>query len=80
MRQDEKQWRGICLHRKQSKKWDVTPVLIPKEYKYIPQLEVIFAERGNSSSHMKQKDTLPADHPGRIQRTIAHVAPVVHHI
>ena len=63
-------------YRKQSKKWDVTPVLTPKKYEYIPQLlKVIFAERENSPSNMKLKEALPVEHPGRIQHTIAHVAP-----
>ena len=63
-------------YRKQSKKWDVTPVLTPKKYEYIPQLlEVIFAERKNSSANMNQKGTYPPDHPARIQPTIAHIEP-----
>ena len=63
-------------YRKQSKKWDVTPLLMPKQYQYIPELlSVISKERENSSFALKHKDPVLTAHPSTIQKTIAHKPP-----
>lgn len=63
-------------YRKQSKKWDTTP-LLEKKYKYIPELILaISKQRERSSANLKQKTTRPSSHPSRIQKTIAHRPPV----
>lgn len=63
-------------YRKQSKKWDVTPLKTTKTYKYIPELiQAVFEERKASISSMKRPATLPEEHPTNIQHTIAHTQP-----
>ena len=63
-------------YRKQSKKWDVTPLKSNKTYKYIPELiQAVFEERMVSVSSMKRPMTLPENHPANIQHTIAHLQP-----
>ena len=63
-------------YRKQSKKWDVTPLKSNKTYKYIPELiQAVFEERTVSISSMKRAITLPENHPTKIQHTIAHLQP-----
>lgn len=64
-------------YRKQSKKWDVTPLLTPKKYDYIPELFTsIKRERHISSNNLKHKQTIASSHPSNIQQTIAHHPPV----
>ena len=63
-------------YRRQSKKWDVTPVKENKHYKYIPQLiAAIFTQRMTSADTLKQTIHLPNHHPANIQSTIAHTRP-----
>ena len=63
-------------YRKQSKKWDATPLKSNKTYKYINELvQAVFEERMVSVSSIKRPMTLPEDHPANIQHTIAHLQP-----
>ena len=60
-------------YRKQSKKWDVTPVKVKKDYKYIPELiSAIFEARKESHGTLRAKKYVQDDHPVNIQATIAH--------
>ena len=60
-------------YRKQSKKWDATPLKSNKTYKYIHEL--VQEERMMSVSSIKRPMTLPEDHLANIQHTIAHLQP-----
>jgi len=63
-------------YRKQSKRWDVTPVKTKKEYKCIPELmAAIFQARKESDDSLKSRKRLREDHPAHIQQTIAHCPP-----
>ena len=63
-------------YRKQSKKWDASPVKCEKAYKYVPELiQYIFEERNISDHGLKGKRIRPLEHPTNIQRTIAHTIP-----
>ena len=63
-------------YRRQSKKWDVTPVKCKKDYSYIPQLmATIFEACDESVRPLKSKQSLRQDHPENIQNTIAHIPP-----
>ena len=63
-------------YRKQTKRWDVTPLLVSKDYSYIPRLmEAISRERANSDENLKHKQAKPLDHPSNIQKTIGHRPP-----
>ena len=63
-------------YRKQSKKWDVTPVKTKKEYKYMPKvIAAIFQAYNKSNNSLKSKKRLREDHPVYIQDTIAHRPP-----
>lgn len=63
-------------YRKQSKKWDVTPVKAKKEYTYIPNLiSAIFEARKDSHGILRAKKRVQDDHPVNIQATIAHCLP-----
>lgn len=65
-------------YRKASKVWDVTPALLKKEYKYIPQLmKDILDYREHSAHNMKYIPPLPPEHPSHIQKTIAHKEPIL---
>ena len=65
-------------YRKQSKKWDATPVKDTKHYKYIPELIVaIFEKRKKSADNLKRTICLPDHHPVNIQSTIVHTQPTV---
>lgn len=62
--------------RKQTKKWDATPLMSYKKYEYIPQLlEVIEAMRCTAFSGTKCKKLLPENHPAKIRKTIGNTAP-----
>ena len=63
--------------RKQTKKWDVTPVKERKEYSYIPALLKEIENRRTSLPHgtVKQKRPIPSDHPTRLQPTIGNSIP-----
>ena len=79
-REKRKSKSGEVMHhrkyRKQSKKWDVTPLLAPKQYQYIPELlSTISKERENSTVTLKHKDPVLTTQPSAIQRTIAHKPP-----
>ena len=63
-------------YRKQSKRWDVTPILASKDYSYIPKLmDVISRERASSDVNLKHKQLEPLHHPNNIQKTIGHRPP-----
>ena len=63
-------------YRKQSKKWDVTPVKTKKEYKYIPELiAAIFRTCKESDYGLQSRRLLREDNPVHIQHTIAHCPP-----
>ena len=63
-------------YRKQTKRWDVTPTLVSKEYSYIPKLmDVISRERANSDVNLKHKQLQPLHHPCNIQKMIGHRPP-----
>lgn len=63
-------------YRKQSKKWDITPVKLAKEYKYIPELmKSIFQEQAVISARLKNPRVIYDNDPTHIQSTIAHTAP-----
>ena len=63
-------------YRKQSKKWDATPLKAAKKYKYIPKLiQAVFEERKASIASLKRCATLSDNHPVNIQHTIAHLPP-----
>jgi len=58
--------------QKQTKKWDATPIKERKKYRYIPDLVKEIETMRTSSPHpnVKQKRSLPFDHPARFQPTI----------
>ena len=63
-------------YRKQTKKWDVTPVRTKKEYKYMDELKKeITKQREHSGLTTRSKPGLPDSHPNNIQATIGHVPP-----
>ena len=63
-------------YRKQTKKWDITPVLESKKYDYIPELmNNIRLLRSLTTLPLHRKRVLEEDHPARKQSTIAHIAP-----
>ena len=67
-------------YRKQSKKWDTTPLLEKMKYKYIPELILaITTQQEQPSANLKKKITTPSSNPSRIQKTIAHRPPVDMH-
>lgn len=54
-------------YRKQTKHWDVTPLLVSKNYNYIPRLmEVISREHASSDMNLKHKQPEPLHHPCNI--------------
>ena len=74
--------QGVSIYhrkyRKQSKKWDVTPMKLAKKYTYIPELiSSIFQERLTSYTRLKDPRHICDDEPTHIQSTIAHTAPDV---
>ena len=62
--------------RKQTKKWDVTPVLECKKYPHIPELmntiELEYKDRDNALRVQVQS---PYDNPASIQKTIRNFQP-----
>lgn len=63
-------------YRKQTKKWDVTPVLEEKKYEYIPEImECVRVMRIQSTVSLRHKGVLSVNQPARRQSTIAHTAP-----
>jgi len=65
-------------YRKQTKKWDASPVRCDKAYKYVPELiQYIFEERKMSDHGLKHKRIRPQEHPVNIQGTIAHTIPEI---
>ena len=63
-------------YRKQTKKWDVTPVRYPKNYCYMKDLVAeIFRLREESDQTTRSKVALISNHPCNIQLTIGHVQP-----
>ena len=63
-------------YRKQSKKWDATPLKDRKGYKYIPEvMAAIFEQRKQSTIPLKRPNCLPLNHPANLQATIAHTQP-----
>jgi len=63
-------------YRRQSKKWDVTPVKCKKDYNYIPKLMTTIAEICDESARpLKSRQHLRQDHPETIQHTIAQIPP-----
>lgn len=63
-------------YRKQTKKWDVTPVRTKKEYRYIDELKKeITKQQEHSIQTTRSKPALPDNHPSNIQATIGHVPP-----
>ena len=63
--------------RKQTKKWDATPVKERKRYSYIPDLLKEIENMRTSSPHLtvKRKRPIPSDHPARLQPTIGNTIP-----
>lgn len=62
-------------YRKQTKRWDVTPIL-KKKYEYISELiESVCVMHINSTSTLHHKTVLEEDHPSQRQPTIAHTTP-----
>lgn len=65
-----------CKYRKSSKKWDVTPTMNHKEYKYIEDIfKNIHQYRTDSTLTTRHKSTPMDNHPCLIQKTIGHVPP-----
>ena len=63
-------------YRRQTKKWDVSPVLKSKQYDYIPELmNSVRLLRTGKSVTLCHKRVLAEDHPAKQQATIAHVNP-----
>ena len=63
-------------YRKQTKKWDVTPVRCPKKYSYMKDLLAeILRLREESDQTTRSKVALISNHPHYIQLTIGHVQP-----
>ena len=63
-------------YRRQTKKWDVSPVLKSKQYNYIPELmNSVRLLRSQTSVTLRHKRVLAEDHPAQQQPTIAHVNP-----
>ena len=64
-------------YRKQTKSGMLHHVKNRKKYEYLPQLmEDIITSRKESVVGVKHKESIPHDHPQRIQQTIAHQPPV----
>ena len=61
-------------YRKQTKKWDVTPVQT-KKYKYMDKLKKEIMKQREHSVETRSKPALPDNHPNNIQATIGHVPP-----
>ena len=62
--------------RKQTKKWDATPIMTSKEYNYIPELlKEIKGQRFVACTGTKRKRLLPSNHPARIGSSIGSTAP-----
>ena len=56
---------------------DVTPCKEAKKYEYLPLLmQDILTSRRESTDGLKNKESVPQDHPRRIQQTIAHQPPM----
>ena len=56
-------------YRKQTKKWDASPCKEPKKYEYLPQLmQDIMTSRKESVVVVKHKESLPHNHPQKIQQ------------
>lgn len=63
-------------YRKQSKKWDVTPLKEDKQYSYIDEMMLaVFEEQKKTCIPLKRSLPLPDEHPQNIQGTIAHTQP-----
>ena len=63
-------------YRKQTKQWDVTPVMENKKYEYIPELmESVRLMRRQTTFTLCTKNVVAENHPSRRQATIAHTAP-----
>ena len=63
-------------YRKQTKKWDVTPVQCPKKYSYMKDLVAeILKLRELSDQTTRSKVALISNHPCNIQLTIGHIQP-----
>ena len=63
--------------RKQTKKWDVTPLKERKTYSYIPDIlqEIETMRTSTPRCDIKRKRPIPADHPTRICPSIANTNP-----
>ena len=71
---------GTAIHarkfRKQSKKWDVTPVKKSKEYSYVNKIiQEIQKQRHDSCESLKKKRPLSPSNPYHIQHTIGDSDP-----
>ena len=63
-------------YRKQSKKWDATPIKKRKDYNYMPKIiDTIEEQQYNFSGPLKKKRPLPQGHPAHIQATIGDSQP-----
>ena len=63
-------------YRKQTKKWDITPVRCQKKYSYMKDLVAeILRLREESDQITRSKVALISIHPRNIQLTIGHVQP-----
>ena len=62
--------------RKQTKKWDTTPTLTMKKYKYIPSIiDNNISQCTNTCSRLRDKVVLSEEHPKRLQSTIDNAEP-----
>ena len=58
-------------YRKQTKWWDVTPLLVLKDYNYIPKLiEAISREHISFNMNLKHKQPEPLHYPCNIQKKL----------
>ena len=79
-REKAKNKDGIQMYnrkfRKQTKKWDATPVFECKKYPHIPELmKDIELEYKNRDSALRVQVQLPYDNPMSIQKTIGNSQP-----
>ena len=63
--------------RKQTKKWDVTPLKEHKTYSYIPEIlqEIEVIRTSLPRCNVKHKRPIPLDHPARLRPNIGNTDP-----
>ena len=66
-----------CKFRKQTKKWDATPVLECKKYPHISRFQTaVELEYQQRDKALRSKVQSPYDHPVMIKKTIGNSQPV----